>query len=106
MYVIIPFMEKRENKENCRLPAVIYGISMISVIFMWLIEFGANHRLSRVELAFFISLVFMSKWTQFNQTSPAYPKITAIFSGICLSLLFLIYIFSSEIKSLIFLYPV
>lgn len=106
MYVIIPFMEKRENKENCRLPAVIYGISAVSVIFMWLIEFGTDHRLSRVELAFFIPLVFMSKWLQFNQTSPAYPKITAIFSGICLSLLFLIYIFSSEIKSLIFLYPV
>ena len=106
MYVIIPFMEKRENKENCRLPAVIYGISAVSVIFMWLIEFGTNHRLSWVELAFFISLVFMSKWVQFNQSSPAYPKITAIFSGICLSLLFLIYIFSSEIKSLIFLYPV
>lgn len=99
-------MKNREKQRNCRLPAVIYGISMISVIFMWLIEFGANHRLSWVELAFFISLVFMSKWTQFNQSSPAYPKITAIFSGICLSLLFLIYIFSSEIKSLIFLYPV
>lgn len=99
-------MEKGENKKNCRLPTVIYGISVVSVIFVWLIKFGVDHPLSWVELAVFIPLIFMSKWVQYNQTSPGYPKIAAIFSGICLSFLFLICVFSSEIESLILLYPV
>ena len=99
-------MENGENKKSCRLPVIIYGISVISVIFMWLIEFGVDHQLSRVELAVFIPLIFMSKWVQYNQTSPGYPRVAAIFSGICLGLLFLICVFSSEIESLILLYPV
>ena len=90
-------MENDTEQKSSRRPAVI---------LKWMFEFGMVHRLSWVELGVFVPLIFMLKWLQFNLTSPEYRKMAAVFSGVCLLLLLLTYVFSSEIETLILLYPV
>lgn len=99
-------MVSDHEQKNSRRPIFIFVVLALWVIFKWMLELGTSHRLSWVELAVIVPLILMIKWGQFNQDSSNYPKMLAIFSGFCLFLLFLIYVFPSEIKSLVLLSPV
>ena len=99
-------MENDTEQKSNRRPAVIFAVLALWVILKWMFEFGMVHRLSWVELGVFVPLIFMLKWLQFNVTSPECRKMAAVFSGVCLLLLLLTYVFSSEIETLILLYPV
>ena len=99
-------MENDTEQKSSRRPAVIFAVLALWFTLKWLLEFGTAHRLSWAELGVFVPLIFMLKWIQFNRTSRDYPKMTAVFSGVCLLLLLLTYVFSSEIETLILLYPV
>lgn len=99
-------MESDTEQDSSRRPAVIFAVLALWGILKWMFEFGMAHRPRRGKSGVFVPLIFMLKWLQFNLTSPDYPKMTAVFSGVCLLLLLLTYVFSSEIETLILLYPV
>lgn len=64
------------------------------------------HQPSWIELAVFVSLVWMLKWMQFNQDTPNCPKMAVFFIGFCLLLLLGVYFFPMQIENLIWQYPV
>lgn len=99
-------MESDTEQKSSRRPVVIFAVLALWVILKWMFEFGMAHRLSWVELGVFVPLIFMLKWLQFNLTSPECRKMAAVFSSVCLLLLLMTYVFSSEIETLILLYPV
>ena len=96
--VLQSIVENDAEQKSSRRPAVIFAVLALWFTLKWLLEFGTAHRRSWVELGVFVPLIFMLKWLQFNLTSPVCPKMAAVFSGVCLLLLLLTYVFSSEMK--------
>ena len=104
--VLQSIVENDAEQKSSRRPVVIFAVLALWVILKWIFEFGTAHQLSWVELGVFVPLIFMLKWLRSNLTSPVCPKMVAVFSGVCLLLLLLMYVFPSEIKTLIGLYPI